>query len=251
LRESKSIASLTKLLRLNDDPAEGLVSIGSGMKFAGSTEGFITDVGAVESQGRSFLIALALAQVEVPADWASGAPKPQPVPVVFLFDEEGRLIQRFGSRMAQNLDLSQSLVVTSFGTKDSWFVWVTRFDTADQDLRFSDIYIVDVKVRKVLALHHQHQGSTHSNNAETARDGAYLRFLITSDALPGEIVSPGAMKTDGVARDGAVRPARLDWNPKKLAFYGPSKITVDGKLVYEVDVGKSDGFETTDLSNDK
>jgi hypothetical protein len=237
LEEQKSLEALKTLLRMNDMKEEGLARVGSAMLYKISTEDFITDVARVTAGGKKWLIALAAADIDTSASGNVDAGN-RPIQLVFLFDDEGRLVKKFGARKPQEREFANNIKVTSLGTPENWFVWVVRYDLKNKALTYSELYLLDSEPRKVLTMHHPNE-PTFAQTSDEERKGVSLLFHHgASPDLP--------IGTKGTAADGQLRLPQLDWIAEKKAFRGPSKITLEDKLIYEVDLDASAGFEPTD-----
>jgi hypothetical protein len=190
----------------------------------------------VNCEGEDFVVIISHWRCDS-AENAIGA-EPQ---VAFIFDLQGQLLATLGGNVAIDGQNADRIILLNLGTRNSWFVWVTRFEPHEQFEKQSDIYILARPFPRALRVfHHANAVSFTTDSKQVKRTGPFFMFECSESAT---------LNDTGLARDGKEGQPILYWNHQERKFQGPSRIKRGDSICFEVDLNTSVGFSATDLAS--
>jgi RNA polymerase sigma factor (sigma-70 family) len=161
--------------------------------------------------------------------------------VAFVFDSTGKLVKRLGGGVSADRANGEDVQLTSFGTKDRWFVWVSRWISVKEDpfSKESDIYLIEPGFPLAFRVRHHANATAWTNTAEAAaRVGSSFMAFGIDHKTP--------IKKKGLGRDGKLHLPRLTWDAKTKRFRGPGRVVFADTPVFQVDERASHRFTPTD-----
>jgi len=235
LLDTKSVELLKSLLQQNGVDSAGILRVGTMTAYRPDDIKLVTvirDAERILSNGKSLAIVCAI----VEANKRENVPNSPDLPIIYVFDDNGRIVKSIGSRDYMSKESAKNIDVITLGTKNSWFVLVERWDfTTSGNYRYSDFYLLADPIEKVLEVRHLYDSIGYTGTEkQAAYSGSFVSFGRTeSHKFP-------------IVADGSTPRPRIQWLADECKFKGPSKMTFKGEFLYEVNSKESVRFLKTD-----
>ena len=156
-----------------------------------------------------------------------------------IFDEDGMLLKSFGNA-ADEPSVQEMAQVLSLGSEDSWFVQLDTPVVTSEPGQFdmdTKVYYIKTGFPLMMSVRRFNNGMAFTRTPREAKEGSYYSL---SD--PKRTRSPA----EGSDANGNPSLAFIRWDATRHRFYGPSSVSSNGHLVYQVSLKESVGFDPTD-----
>ena len=231
LQEQPTAASLVQLLQLNGDHTSGIKKLGHPTNSAG-----ITDVAQIKSAGQDYVAVVAR---RYPPESKSRSDRG--LGICFIFDLTGNLRARFGGELGPDDLNGDDVQLKTLGTKDRWFVQVSRFEKHKPFTFRSDVFLIEEGFPLSFRIWGFPNAMAWTNESKPTNGQYRFAHFFNPGGLPWD--------TKGIGRDGEEYDLIIGWDDKEGMFRGPSSIRYKGKDVYEIDLSISRKFQPSDLNN--
>jgi len=171
------------------------------------------------------------------ANWST-KPELQGAPeAAYVFDGEGKFLARVGGGFGPS-GSREDVDLLDLGTKDDWFLRVTRFEDNPPFDHRSEFYRLTDRVAPALRYSHYPNSNSWSAGVDAVRRYGSLTFEFNGHDLAVDVLGRTAAGTP-VLRE-------ILWDADAKRFRGAAFQTVDGKGLYRVDETWSKDFEPLD-----
>ncbi len=232
----QSVSALAKLLAANGEPLpEGTLSISRPERAQSSLVQQVEGVQRITSGGLEYVVAMVRQEVET-----SASPMPSKSQLGYLFDTNGRFLRRFGTLANSKSPGGTIMAIRTLGSNHYWFVFESCPVKSPDGLQMElNLFLLDDMFPKAMQVQYHTNSLVYTGTPERAKKGIFMWFLLPENKIE--------ISDAGTGANGKPYPPVVRWNEKDRVFYGPSQVTIDGRLVYKVNIGESKRFRPTDL----
>lgn len=158
--------------------------------------------------------------------------------VAIAFDETGRILATMGGEVSTDGSSGDSVELLDLGSKNSWFVLVSRFERHGIFPEQSDVYLVRDKFPRAIRAYEFKLAYTTKFEGAALHGQPFIAFIKKADVIPSEM---------GIGRDGKNYPLPIYWDVAKGKFRGPSHIKLHDVDYFDIVIAESHAFEPIDV----
>jgi hypothetical protein len=158
--------------------------------------------------------------------------------VAIAFDETGRILATMGGEVSTDGSSGDSVELLDLGSKNSWFVLVSRFERHGIFPEQSDVYIVRDQFPRAIRAYEFKLAYSAKFEGAALHGQPFIAFIKKADVIPSEM---------GIGRDGKNYPLPIYWDVTKGKFRGPSHIKLHDVDYFDIVIAESHAFEPIDV----